>query len=117
MLFTDGLFEVEDGSTTNITAQTGCWLTVRNRMQNLSAGQLFGEVVAEIQGSCISGKFTDDMCLLGVELRRIGTRRFEPEGCLKEPVAWALCPCISDRERRDARADSTASYREFLAER
>jgi hypothetical protein len=28
--------------------------------------------VAEIQGSCISGKFTDDMCLLGVELRRTG---------------------------------------------
>jgi hypothetical protein len=28
--------------------------------------------VAEIQGSCISGQFTDDICLLGVELRRIG---------------------------------------------
>ena len=41
---------------------------VRKRM-HLAARQLFSEVVAEIQGS---GQFTDDMCLLGVELRRIG---------------------------------------------
>src|SRR5208337_2462079 len=23
-------------------------------------------------------------------------RRFEPEGCVTETVAWALCPCVSD---------------------
>jgi hypothetical protein len=28
--------------------------------------------VAEIQRCCVSGRFTDDMCLLGVELRRTG---------------------------------------------
>jgi sigma-B regulation protein RsbU (phosphoserine phosphatase) len=70
VLFTDGLFEVE-------TAEDDYYGTdrllaaVRKRM-HLNVGQLFDEVVAEIQGSCISGQFTDDMCLLGVELRRIG---------------------------------------------
>jgi hypothetical protein len=44
---------------------------VRKRM-HLAARQLFGEIVAEIQGACITGQFSDDMCLLGVEMRRIG---------------------------------------------
>jgi serine phosphatase RsbU (regulator of sigma subunit) len=39
---------------------------------NLPAAQMFGEIVSEIQGSCVSGHFTDDICLLGVEVRRTG---------------------------------------------
>jgi PAS domain S-box-containing protein len=70
VLFTDGLFEVETAEDDYYGADR-LLAAVRKRM-HLAAGQLFGEVVAEIQGSCISGKFTDDMCLLGVELRRIG---------------------------------------------
>jgi PAS domain S-box-containing protein len=70
VLFTDGLFEVETADDEYYGADR-LLAAVRKRM-HLSAGQLFGEVVAEIQGSCISGKFTDDICLLGVELRRIG---------------------------------------------
>jgi PAS domain S-box-containing protein len=70
VLFTDGLFEVETAEDDYYGADR-LLAAVRKRM-HLAARQLFGEVVAEIQGSCISGKFTDDMCLLGVELRRIG---------------------------------------------
>jgi PAS domain S-box-containing protein len=70
VLFTDGLFEVETAEDDYYGADR-LLAAVRKRM-HLAAGQLFGEVVAEIQGACISGKFTDDMCLLGVELRRIG---------------------------------------------
>ena len=70
MLFTDGLFEVETADDEYYGADR-LLAAVRKRM-HLSAGQIFGEVVAEIQGSCISGQFTDDICLLGVELRRIG---------------------------------------------
>jgi PAS domain S-box-containing protein len=70
VLFTDGLFEVETGEDDYYGADR-LLAAVRRRM-HLTAGQLFGEVVAEIQGSCISGQFTDDMCLLGVELRRTG---------------------------------------------
>jgi PAS domain S-box-containing protein len=70
VLFTDGLFEVETAEDDYYGADR-LLAAVRKRM-HLGARQLFGEVVAEIQGSCISGKFTDDMCLLGVELRRTG---------------------------------------------
>jgi PAS domain S-box-containing protein len=70
VLFTDGLFEVETAED-DYYGEDRLLVAVRKRM-HLAAGQLIGEVVAEIQGSCISGKFTDDMCLLGVELRRIG---------------------------------------------
>ena len=70
VLFTDGLFEVETAEDDYYGADR-LLAAVRKRM-HLAAGQLFCEVVAEIQGSCISGQFTDDMCLLGVELRRIG---------------------------------------------
>jgi hypothetical protein len=47
-------------------------LAAMGKRMHLAAAELIGEVVAEIQGSCISGQFTDDMCLLGVELRRTG---------------------------------------------
>jgi PAS domain S-box-containing protein len=70
VLFTDGLFEVETAEDDYYGADR-LLAAVRKRM-HLAARQLFGEVVAEIQGSCVSGKFTDDMCLLGVELRRTG---------------------------------------------
>jgi len=70
VLFTDGLFEVETAEDDYYGADR--LLAAMRKRMHLAAGQLIGEVVAEIQGSCISGKFTDDMCLLGVELRRIG---------------------------------------------
>src|SRR5580704_347672 len=70
VLFTDGLFEVEVAEDEYYGAER-LLAAVGKRMQ-LPAAQLFGEVVAEIQRCCVSGRFTDDMCLLGVELRRTG---------------------------------------------
>lgn len=70
VLFTDGLFEVEMADDDYYGAER-LLVAMRKRM-HLPAGQLFAEVVAEIQRSCVSGQFTDDMCLLGVELRRTG---------------------------------------------
>jgi PAS domain S-box-containing protein len=67
VLFTDGLFEVETADDDYYGSER-LLAAVRKRM-HLAARQLFSEVVAEIQGA---GQFTDDMCLLGVELRRIG---------------------------------------------
>ncbi len=70
VLFTDGLFEVEVADDEYYGAER--LLAAVGKRMHLPATQLFGEVVAEIQQSCVSGRFTDDMCLLGVELRRTG---------------------------------------------
>jgi sigma-B regulation protein RsbU (phosphoserine phosphatase) len=70
VLFTDGLFEVETAEDDYYGADR--LLAAMGKRMHLAAAQLIGEVVAEIQGSCISGQFTDDICLLGVELRRTG---------------------------------------------
>src|ERR1700731_637404 len=70
VLFTDGLFEVETADDEYYGADRR--LASGRKRMTLYARKLFGEVVAEIQGSCITGKFTDDICLRGVELRRIG---------------------------------------------
>ena len=70
VLFTDGLFEVEMAEDDYFGTER-LLAAVRKRM-HLPAGQLFAEVVAEIQQCCVSGQFTDDMCLLGVELIRTG---------------------------------------------
>jgi phosphoserine phosphatase RsbU/P len=70
VLFTDGVFEVEVADDEYYGAER--LLEAVGKRMHLPAPDLFGEVVAEIQGSCISGRFTDDMCLLGVELRRTG---------------------------------------------
>jgi sigma-B regulation protein RsbU (phosphoserine phosphatase) len=70
VLFTDGLFEVEMAEDDYYGTER-LLAAVRERM-HLPAGQLFGEVVEEIQRCCVSGQFTDDMCLLGVELIRTG---------------------------------------------
>ena len=70
VLFTDGLFEVETAEDDYYGADR--LLAAMGKRMHLAAAQLIGEVVAEIQGSCISGQFTDDICLLGVEVRRTG---------------------------------------------
>ncbi len=70
VLFTDGLFEVETAKE-DYFGTDGLLASLRKRI-NLPTAQMFGEIVSEIQASCISGHFTDDMCLLGVEVRRTG---------------------------------------------
>jgi phosphoserine phosphatase RsbU/P len=70
VLFTDGLFEVETAEDEYFG--TDRLLAAFRKRMNLPAAQMFGEIVSEIQGACVSGHFTDDLCLLGVEIRRIG---------------------------------------------
>jgi sigma-B regulation protein RsbU (phosphoserine phosphatase) len=70
VLFTDGIFEVET-TEDDYFGTDGLLAALRKRI-NLPVAQMFGEIVSEIQGSCVSGHFTDDMCLLGVEVRRTG---------------------------------------------
>jgi len=70
VLFTDGLFEVETLDDEYYGSQR--LLAAVGKRMSLPTGQLFGEVVAEIRQSCVSGQITDDMCLLGVEIARTG---------------------------------------------
>ena len=100
VLFTDGLFEVETADDAYYGADR-LLAAVRKRM-HLSPGQLFGEVVAEIQGSCISGKFTDDICLpewnCGGSGSPIRARRLRERNCAKD-VSRATSVTVSVRSR------------------
>jgi serine phosphatase RsbU (regulator of sigma subunit) len=70
VLFTDGLFEFEMADDEYYGVER--LLAAVCKRMSLPTRQLFSEIVAEIQRSCVSGQFTDDMCLLGVELARTG---------------------------------------------
>lgn len=78
-LFTDGLFEVEMENH-KYFGEERLLAEVHKRMQ-LQAGKLFDAVMAGIQASCPSGHFSDDVCLLGVELRQTDSSR------ISSPVA------------------------------
>jgi PAS domain S-box-containing protein len=71
MLFTDGLFEVEVAANNEYYGEERLLAAVRERM-HLPVARLFVEVVAEIRNSCVSGRFGDDVCLLGMEVVRTG---------------------------------------------
>jgi serine phosphatase RsbU (regulator of sigma subunit) len=90
VLFTDGLFEVETTDDEYYGADR-LLAAVRKRM-HLSARQLFGEAVAEIQGSCISGQFQRRYVPARSGTVADRARRFEPEGCVTETVVWAVLP-------------------------
>lgn len=70
VLFTDGLFEVEvaKGEYYGLRRLRAA---VSERMR-LPAAELFSEVLAEIQGCCLSKEFVDDVCLVGMEVMRTG---------------------------------------------
>jgi serine phosphatase RsbU (regulator of sigma subunit)/putative methionine-R-sulfoxide reductase with GAF domain len=70
MLFTDGLFEVEIANG-EYYGQERLLATVRDRMR-LPAGELFAEVLAEVQERCVWREFEDDVCLVGMEVTRTG---------------------------------------------
>jgi sigma-B regulation protein RsbU (phosphoserine phosphatase) len=70
MLFTDGLFEVE-----NTEGQTYDHASLRRAVEGrteLSAETLCREVVREVREFSASHDFTDDMCLVAVEVERLG---------------------------------------------
>jgi PAS domain S-box-containing protein len=70
VLFTDGLFEVEIANG-EYYGQERLLAAVRDRMR-LPAGELFQEVLAEVQERCVSREFADDVCLVGMEVMRTG---------------------------------------------
>jgi len=65
MLFTDGLYEVQ-GSNEDIYTQELLLAGVQKRVQ-LPASQLFDELLEEIKNQS-EGGFTDDVCIVGMEL-------------------------------------------------
>ena len=70
LLFTDGLFEVE-GANGALYDQQSLMRAV-NRSANLAAGDLCREVLAEIRQFAVNEQFSDDVCLVALEIERLG---------------------------------------------
>ena len=70
ILFTDGLFEVEI-SKDDYYGEERLATGVRQRI-GLPAEELFAQLLDEIQQASVDKEFSDDVCLLGVEIVRTG---------------------------------------------
>jgi serine phosphatase RsbU (regulator of sigma subunit)/CheY-like chemotaxis protein len=70
MLFTDGLFEVEAPNHELYSCER-LFNAVRRRAR-LQSSELFAEVFAEIRHFSKRTEFSDDVCLLGMEVTRLG---------------------------------------------
>jgi serine phosphatase RsbU (regulator of sigma subunit) len=68
MLFTDGLFEVEDPDNHELYSQQRLLEAVRQRA-GLPAPELFNGLLEEIRQFSHQADFADDVCLLGLQLR------------------------------------------------
>jgi serine phosphatase RsbU (regulator of sigma subunit) len=68
MLFTDGLFEVEDRDG-NVFSQQQLHATI-NRHANLPPEEFLGRVLNDIRKFSKRAVFDDDVCVVGVEVRR-----------------------------------------------
>lgn len=69
LLFTDGLFEVEGVG--GVLYDEKSLMSAVNRRSALTAGDLCREVVTEIQQFSASKQFSDDVCLVSVEVERL----------------------------------------------
>ena len=70
VLFTDGLYEVE-GAEGDEYGQERLLAAVTKRIQ-LPTGQLFDELLADVQKYAGNRGFIDDVCIVGVEVSRVG---------------------------------------------
>jgi sigma-B regulation protein RsbU (phosphoserine phosphatase) len=70
LLFTDGLFEVESSGGEFYDQQ--CLMRAVNRRAHLTADDLCREVMTEIQQFSATRHFTDDVCLVAIEVDRLG---------------------------------------------
>jgi sigma-B regulation protein RsbU (phosphoserine phosphatase) len=70
VLFTDGLYEVE-GAEGDEYGQERLLAAVIKRSQ-LPAAQLFDELLADVQKHAGNRGFVDDVCIVGVEIARVG---------------------------------------------
>jgi serine phosphatase RsbU (regulator of sigma subunit) len=68
MLFTDGLYEVED-ATGALFSEEQLRATV-SRHAALEPKQFFDRVLSDIRKYSQSDTFADDVCVVGVEIRR-----------------------------------------------
>ena len=66
MLYTDGLYEVQNKEGELYTQ--GLLVNNVQRRMELPAAQLFDEVIAEVRHYSDEGQFTDDVCLVGLEV-------------------------------------------------
>jgi sigma-B regulation protein RsbU (phosphoserine phosphatase) len=69
-LFTDGLVEAESPRHENFS-ETGLMAAVQRR-SHLPGGRLLAELIAEIQSFSGRSEFEDDVCLVGMEIKRLG---------------------------------------------
>ncbi|MEO8353983.1 MAG: SpoIIE family protein phosphatase, partial [Chthoniobacteraceae bacterium] len=76
LLFTDGLFEVE-GSDGELFDQQSLMRAVSQRA-HLPADKICTEVLAEIRSFSASDQFSDDVCLVAVEVERLDLTRSSP---------------------------------------
>ena len=70
MLFTDGLYEVH-GPDQELYSQNLLIQEIERRL-NRPASTLFDELIAQIQEFSADGRFADDVCLVAMEVMRIG---------------------------------------------
>lgn len=70
MLFTDGLYEVH-GENQELYSQNLLMEEIENRI-DLPASALFDEIITHVQQFSADGRFNDDVCLVGMEIARIG---------------------------------------------
>jgi sigma-B regulation protein RsbU (phosphoserine phosphatase) len=70
LLFTDGLFEVEgaDGA----LYDENLLVEAINRRVNLTAAALLSDVLTEVQQFSANKQFSDDVCLVAMEVERVG---------------------------------------------
>jgi serine phosphatase RsbU (regulator of sigma subunit) len=67
MLFTDGLYEVENAA--NDLYTQSLLIAGVERSATLPAGKLFDSLLQEIRAFSGGGGFTDDVCLVGMEFK------------------------------------------------
>lgn len=70
LLFTDGLIEAEGANQECFSAER--LLEAIGRRTHLPAPELFNEVIAEVRAFCGPADFTDDVSILGIDIKRIG---------------------------------------------
>jgi sigma-B regulation protein RsbU (phosphoserine phosphatase) len=66
MLFTDGLFEVEGANDEQFSQDLLLQAVGKNAA--LHCADLFAEIIREIQNFSVNHEFSDDVCLLGMEV-------------------------------------------------
>ncbi|MDB6156041.1 MAG: sensory transduction regulatory protein [Chthoniobacteraceae bacterium] len=70
MLFTDGIFEVEDPGDEQYS-ENRLVKAVRERVQ-LPNSRIFSELLRDVQNFAAGREFPDDVCLVGMEVKRCG---------------------------------------------